>query len=346
MTISLCMIVKNEEKTLPVCLSSLQGIVDEMIIVDTGSTDSTKDVARSFGARVCDYVWQDDFAAARNHAFSLATGDYIYSADADEEIDAENRERFLALKEDLACGRIEADIVQFLYGGQLNQRSVYNYDCEYRPKLFKRQRSFVWEGAVHEQVRLDAAVYDSGIRIEHKPHGQHAARDLAIFARMTERGEKMPERMEKLYARELWIAGTEDDLRRAEGFFSLYAEETQDAAALEAALLICLRAARAAGDTESFFKYAIRLIDGQEKSSELCMELGEHYLTAGDPGEALLWFLSARAAAAPVLDLEAGTRLAAKRAAECFRLLGDADSAQEYEDLAAGEKEEADGAQG
>jgi tetratricopeptide (TPR) repeat protein len=82
--ISLCMIVKDEEALLPRCLSSIQGIVDEIIVVDTGSTDRTVAIAQDFGASVYHYPWQDDFAAARNESLRHAHGDWILVLDADE----------------------------------------------------------------------------------------------------------------------------------------------------------------------------------------------------------------------------------------------------------------------
>ena len=83
-TVSLCMIVKNEEQILQRCLDSLAGLMDEIIIVDTGSTDATKEIAAKYTDKVYDFVWIDDFSAARNFAFSKAGMEYIYSADADE----------------------------------------------------------------------------------------------------------------------------------------------------------------------------------------------------------------------------------------------------------------------
>jgi glycosyltransferase involved in cell wall biosynthesis len=82
--ISLCMIVKDEETLLPRCLSSIQGVVDEIIVVDTGSTDRTVAIAQSFGASVYHHPWQDDFAAARNESVRYAHGDWILVLDADE----------------------------------------------------------------------------------------------------------------------------------------------------------------------------------------------------------------------------------------------------------------------
>ena len=86
-SISLCMIARNEEKFLRSCLNSVTGLVKEIILVDTGSTDKTVDIAREFGAKVYYFQWCDDFSAARNFSIDKATGDWILILDADEELD-------------------------------------------------------------------------------------------------------------------------------------------------------------------------------------------------------------------------------------------------------------------
>ena len=83
-TISLCMIVKNEEDTLARCLDTVQDIVDEINIVDTGSTDRTKEIAKKYTSRIFDYPWNDSFSDARNESFKHATKDYILYLDADD----------------------------------------------------------------------------------------------------------------------------------------------------------------------------------------------------------------------------------------------------------------------
>ena len=177
-TISLCMIVKNEEQVLARCLDSVADLMDEIVIVDTGSTDRTKEIAARYTDKVYDFVWIDDFSAARNFAFSKASMDYIYSADADEVLDEENRKRYRILKETLLP---EIEIVQMKYANQLQFGTVYNFDEEYRPKLFKRLREFEWQNPIHETVRLEPIVYDSDIVITHMPQCSHADRDLANF---------------------------------------------------------------------------------------------------------------------------------------------------------------------
>ncbi|MDL5053435.1 tetratricopeptide repeat protein [Oscillatoria laete-virens NRMC-F 0139] len=84
MRLSLCAIVKNEEASLMNCLMSVKDVVDEMVVLDTGSTDRTVAIAKAFGATVGFYPWQDDFAAARNESLKFATGDWILVLDADE----------------------------------------------------------------------------------------------------------------------------------------------------------------------------------------------------------------------------------------------------------------------
>ena len=101
--------MKNEEEQLGTCLESLRPIADEIIVVDTGSTDRTKEIATRFTDRIYDFAWIDDFSAARNFAFSKAKMDYIYTADADELLDEANIRRFLDMKRVLLT---EIEIVQ------------------------------------------------------------------------------------------------------------------------------------------------------------------------------------------------------------------------------------------
>ncbi|GAB1538546.1 glycosyltransferase [Scytonema sp. NUACC21] len=84
MKLSLCTIVKNEEATLPKCLGSVRNVVDEMVVLDTGSTDSTPEIAKKFGAKVYHFEWCNNFSAARNEALKYVTGDWVLVLDADE----------------------------------------------------------------------------------------------------------------------------------------------------------------------------------------------------------------------------------------------------------------------
>ena len=208
-TFSVCMIVKNEERMLKRCLDSIADLMDEIIIVDTGSSDRTKQIAEKYTDRIYDFNWVGDFSKARNFAFEKATCDYIYSADADEFLDEENREKLKQLKETILP---EIDIVQMKYTNQLEFGTIYNYDEELRPKLFKRIRTFRFEEPIHEMVVLEPVVFDSDIVIVHKPEECHTSRDIAAFERLTGAGERLSKRLHNLYAKELFVSGSEQDM--------------------------------------------------------------------------------------------------------------------------------------
>ena len=307
MKFSLCMIVKNEEALLAECLDSLKAAMDEINIVDTGSTDRTKEIAASYTDRVYDFRWTGSFSDARNFSFSKATGDYIYCADADELLDAENQQKLLQLKKQLE-NVPEIEIVQMYYVNQLQNGSVYNFDKEYRPKLFKRLRSFRWADPIHEQVVTEPLVFDSEIEIIHRQQGSHADRDLLAFERVLERGEELSERLQRMYAMELYKAGSAEHLQKAAPYFvkQMEAAEAQSDA-FQMAGLIPAMAALAAKDTNGFFKYACRLIT-VEPCSELCLQLARYFEQTGDKVEANLWYYNAAFETKPVLDFCAGNQ--------------------------------------
>ena len=317
MTISVCMIVKNEEKNLADCLDCLQKIADEIIIVDTGSTDETKSIASKYTDKVYDFAWVNDFAAARNFAFSKATMDYIYSADADERLDEENCQRFLALKEALIP---EVEIVQMYYCNQLENNTIYSFDKEYRPKLYKRVRQFVWQERIHEAVALEPMVFDSDIEIIHKPSAGHGSRDLKAFASMVEKGEILSKRLREIYAKELYIVGELEDYRAAEPFFVSWAEETEDTDELKQACSVLARYYRVAGNDAAFMKYALK-VTALEGCSEMCYEIGEYYFVKQDYNEAGMWFYNAANETQALLSLACKEQHAVMRLEECKKQL-------------------------
>lgn len=326
-TISVCMIVKNEEKVLARCLDSLAGIADELVIVDTGSSDRTKEIAAEYTDRIYDFAWTDDFSAARNYSFSKATKEYIYAADADEVIEEEERRRFLKLKEELDP---QVEIVQMLYTNQLQHNTTYNFDEELRPKLYRRLREFYWQEPLHEAVRLTPVILDTDIRIKHMPLQSHAERDFAAFERAVRRDGSLSGRLAKMYARELMIAGDEQALWTSVPFFEAQCEHTTDGALLKQSLCVLTRAARLHGDEARFFKYAMRSMAMDEKPSEVCFELGEYYFAKKDIYEAALWYYNAVYETCAELNVRMSGSLAAERLVQCYELLGEEETAGHF----------------
>lgn len=132
--ISLSMIVKNEENTLERCLQSVRDIVDEIIIVDTGSTDRTKEVAGKWTPHVFDFTWIHDFSAARNFSFTKATMDYIFWLDADDVLLPEENQKLFRLKQFLSPA---VDAVSMQYHCDFDDRGNVTLNVR-RTRLVKR----------------------------------------------------------------------------------------------------------------------------------------------------------------------------------------------------------------
>ena len=148
-SVSLCMIVKDEAENLERCLNSIKGLVDEIIIVDTGSKDSTVEIARKFNANIYEIPWNNNFSEARNFALSHAGKDWILVLDADEEFPQSQRAGFLQVLED---GKEIAYILNFKskVGGGASAHWVKSTHA----RLFKNHKGIVYSGRVHEDIRI------------------------------------------------------------------------------------------------------------------------------------------------------------------------------------------------
>ncbi len=318
-TISLCMIVKNEEKNLERCLSSYAPLMDEIIVVDTGSTDRTKEIAARFTDKIYNFEWINDFSAARNFSFEKATCDYIFSADADEVLDDVNRQQFAILKQVLDE---EIEIVQMYYGNQFQNGTIYNYDCELRPKLFKRLRTFTWIEPIHETVRTLPVVFDSDIVITHMPDDSHTKRDLAAFERMVSQNIPVSARLHNIYAKELFVSGDETDFERAIPFFeqSVTDDGRSEDEKLEAVCVLA-KAYRLLKKDAKFVKYA--LLSEIGLCSEQCYEIGCYFYENAEYTDALHWFTMAGEYTKPILNIHYGGKYPNEGVENCRVKLGE-----------------------
>ncbi|HEY5194118.1 MAG TPA: glycosyltransferase [Solirubrobacteraceae bacterium] len=168
MGLSLCMIVRDEQEMLPRCLASVADAVDEMVIVDTGSTDATVEIARSFGARVIFHEWTGSFAEARNVSLEAATGDWLLCLDADEVLIGEDAPLLRAL-----AGRTWREafyLSETNYTGDLEDGTAVTHNAL---RVFRNRPEYRFEGRLHEQIAhclpgyLPERLEASGVRIEH-----------------------------------------------------------------------------------------------------------------------------------------------------------------------------------
>ncbi len=182
-TISLCMIVRNEEEVLARCLDSVHDLVDEIVIVDTGSTDQTKEIAGRYTDRIFDYEWTDHFADARNYSFSFATKDYVMWLDADDYFRDKDREKLKKLKEELDQ---EVDSVVMEYHLAFD-------DCgnplamSRRNRIVKRSRQFRWHNPIHEYLFVEGNCYLTDIAVSHGRVHENTGRNLRILEQIAER---------------------------------------------------------------------------------------------------------------------------------------------------------------
>jgi tetratricopeptide (TPR) repeat protein/SAM-dependent methyltransferase len=147
-SVSLCLIARNEEANLATCLESVADLVQEIIVVDTGSTDATRQVAARFGARVFDFAWVDSFAAARNESLRHATGGWIFWLDADDRIDPTNRQRLRHILQRLG----DQDVAYLMTYLSVGATDPHSGSVIHHPRLFRSDTALRWEYRVHEQI--------------------------------------------------------------------------------------------------------------------------------------------------------------------------------------------------
>jgi glycosyltransferase involved in cell wall biosynthesis len=184
-TLSLCMIVKNEQKHLARCLQSVKPVVDEMIVVDTGSSDRTKDIATAFGAKVFDSPWTGDFSVARNYSLAQATGDWVLILDADEVIARQDHEELRKLITSKSSLPMAYDFVTRNYivpvhvtgwkandGKYPEEEAGTGWAHSLKVRLFPRDARIKFVNPVHELVetsirQINMRIKNSAIPIHH-----------------------------------------------------------------------------------------------------------------------------------------------------------------------------------
>lgn len=281
-SISLCMIVKDEEAVLERCLRSVAEAVDEIIIVDTGSTDRTKEIAAAFTSKIYDFEWIDDFAAARNFAFSKATMDYQFWLDADDVLDLESLGKLLELKATLPK---DTDVVMMEYS--MGEKGVAALSF-YRERLLRREAGFLWEGAVHEVIAPRGKILYSSIIICHKKEKiRDSFRNLRIYEKKIADGCKFTPRERYYYARELVDHCRWEEAERQLGL-SL-CEELWRVDRINALRLMSL-CRRAKGDHQGALQILLSSLSEEPPRGELCCAIGDAFFALQAWENASFWY--------------------------------------------------------
>jgi len=273
------MIVKDEEATLGAVLDEAATICDELVIVDTGSTDLTVDIAKKHGARVIEFRWIDDFAAARNVSFDACLGDWILWLDADDRIPPDAQAGFAHLKV-LLADRSDIDGVMIPYHRAFSQvdPSICTFSFD-RERVLRRRAGLRWFGRVHEVISNPA---ERSMRwpdawVEHRPPPESwerkVDRNLRILENAFAEGDRSP--------RTLFYLGNElRDHRRwgeALGIYREYVECSDVMWEKHAALLSMAQCAEALELVSEKVQYLFAAVSTDPTRAEAFVRLGRHF---------------------------------------------------------------------
>lgn len=286
-TVSLCMIVRDEEDVLGRCLDTIADLVDEIIIVDTGSVDRTKEIAAQYTDQIYDFPWIDNFAAARNASFDKATMDYCLWLDADDILTEENRRKFKEFKDGLDGS---ADLIFLPYCGRTaaSGRAEFVY---HRERLLRRTAGFRWQGRVHEVIVPAGCIQYGTVMITHSP-GQKTTsdsdRNLRIYQTMIAEGEQLDLREQYYYGRELYYHQQYAD---AVDVFSKFLQQEGgwvvnciDACRL---LAICYKQL---GQNQKALQSLLWALSYEKPDAGICCDLGHYFLEQKRYEQSIYWY--------------------------------------------------------
>ena len=333
-TISLCMIVKNEETHIARCLDSVAKLVEEIIIVDTGSTDRTVEIASGYTPNVYSYPWKDDFADARNYSFSRATMDYCMWMDADDILEETEKDKFIRLKQSLSP---DIDIVMMKYHTSFDEAGKPSFSY-FRERWIRNSAKYRWIGAVHEVIPPDGKLFYADLAISHKKTGAgDPDRNLNIYRKMIAAGKLLEPRQQYYYGRELYYHKQyEETVSVLEQF--LLSEEGWVENKIEACS-VCADCYDKLGQERSALLALLRSMSFDRPRAELCCEIGKHFLERGNFQNAIYWYEAALDA--PKNEFSGGFMLPDcydyipfLQLCVCYDRLGDCRKAEEYNEKA------------
>lgn len=287
-TISLCMIVKNEEMHIARCLESIAELVDEIIIVDTGSEDRTVEIASDYTSKIYSYPWKDDFSDARNYSFSKATMDYCMWMDADDILEKTQKNNFLQLKQTLPP---DTDIVMMKYDTSFDEAGKPSFSY-FRERWIRNCSKYHWIGAVHEVIPPEGNIIYSEVAVSHKKmNAGDPDRNLNIYRKALAEGGILEPRQQYYYGRELYyhkqykeaVSVLEQFLLSAEGWIENKIE----------ACSVCASCYYGLGQEQCALNALLRSLSFDSPRAEVCCEIGKYFLEHGKYETAVYWYETA-----------------------------------------------------
>ncbi|MEC0232526.1 glycosyltransferase family 2 protein [Paenibacillus alba] len=333
-TISLCMIVKNEEQSLARCLQSVKDIADEIIIVDTGSTDRTKETAAAFTDFIYDKVWNDHFGEARNYAFSKATQEYILWLDADDELEEEDRAKFIALKQTLDAS-VDSVMMHYHLGLDADNKVITSLK---RNRLVRRACGFRWEGPVHEVLLVSGNIIHADIAITHKKDKPYTDRNLRIYRQRAAAEEEFTPRDLYYFANELRDHSCDEE---AVDYYERFLRTKRGWS--EDCFAACLKMGDCYGRLNQRtlqMRALFRTLLYGKPRAEMCCRVGALFLEDNRVEIAVHWFHTATTLGEPlgysgVVDHSAWTWLPHLQLCLCYDRLGNKQKAELHNEIAA-----------
>ncbi len=333
MSCSLCMIVKNEEEGLERCLQSASGIFDEIIIVDTGSADSTREISLRFTDKVYDYVWQDDFAAARNYSLSLAKSEYAMWLDGDDYIPPQSKSELIDILAELDAARHDAVFLPYAVGFDEQNRPSFVYE---RERIIRLASGMRFEGAIHEAIPVSGRAVHRGAQIYHLGKSKREdGRNLRIFEGLIKSGKHLAPREKYYYARELCYVNRFEEAKRyyLECFEDENAwSENRVSSAIELALMI-------SGESpDEALSLLLKSLAIAPPRADMCCAAGNIFLKKGEYEQAIFWYGLAPSRYAGVgasfIPADYGGYIPYLQLTVIYDRLGDKRTALEYNELA------------
>ena len=298
-TISLCMIVKNEENCIRNCLDSIKDVVDEIIIVDTGSTDNTVSIIEEYTDTIYHFTWINDFSAARNYAFSLATKEYILWLDADDVLRKNDHDSLLQLKETLDPSM---DIVTMIYDITFNKDGICTLSIP-RDKLVRNGAGFYWRYFVHEELVVHGTYYHSDIHVTHTSDHGHYSRYLPNYEQRLLDGFELLPHEKYFYGGELFMSGLYEKCIPV--FIDFLEQKSDNSYEIQRSYEYLTDCFILTKNLEKALEYSFRSMQIKAPDLSLCSKIGTLYLKLQQWDLSIFWFrLATSEELFPILNTE------------------------------------------